>query len=115
MFSLIPAFITSATGIGSVENKKLPYLATSSWRRQDLMERMERAQLQQAQMQQNNARMPGFGGVRNRPQRVVREVVVDQARLDTLVSMGFDRSRAEIALKNTNNDLEQATNNLLTN
>ena len=79
------------------------------------MERMERAQLQQAQMQQNaaNRPMPGFGGVRNR--RVVREVVVDQGRLDTLVSMGFDRSRAEIALRNTNNDLEQATNNLLTN
>merc|ERR1711971_447472 len=109
VFSLIPAFITSATGIGANENQKFPYLATSSWRRQELMERIERAQMQQAQLQQNaaNRPMPGFGGVRR---RVVREeVVVNQAKLDTLIAMGFDRSRAETALKNTNNDLEQAT------
>lgn len=118
VFSLIPAFIQSATGIGNNETHKFPYLATSSWRRQELMERMERAQMQRQQMAFNQN--PLVNGIRRRAagvaeRVVVREVQINQGHLDTLVSMGFDRSRAETALRNTNNDLEQATNNLLSN
>ena len=111
VFSLIPAFIQSATGFGSLETKKVPYLATASWRRQELLEKLERQQMQRQQM----AFAGNVGGVRRRAAAPAAVVQINQAHLDTLVSMGFDRNRAETALRNTNNDLEQATNNLLTN
>ena len=112
MFSLIPAFIQSATGFGQTETQKPPYLATASWRKQAVLERIERMQMQR-QTAAFNAVHPG-ANIRRRAQPAPATPFVANAQhLEVLLSMGFERARAETALRQTNNDLEQATNNLL--
>merc|ERR1712060_137568 len=114
IFSLIPETVDKFLGF-STNRPEYPFMATSSWRRQETMEKIERAQMQA--MQQRGAQVAAGNMIRRAAggenQRVRRVFQLDQAKLATLTSMGFREDRAKHYLERTNNDLEQATNFLL--
>ena len=55
----------------------------------------------------------GAQGVRQRGGEPVRQPVASPVLVATLTDMGFPRERVEEALRQTNNDVDQATNLLL--
>jgi len=108
VFTILPGLFSAATD--SNYSREPPFLATESWRKQVIMERIERLQMQR---QQNNFNQQAFQHLRQRRQAAPQVVQPDPTKLETLTAMGFDRTRSETALRQTNNDLEQATNLLL--
>ena len=52
-------------------------------------------------------------GFRQREGELVRQPVASTVLVATLTDMGFPRERVEEALRQTNNDVDQATNLLL--
>lgn len=115
IFTVVPGLFSAATESSVTRNP--PYLATESWRKQALMERIERTQMQRMTMGFQGAQNMAFpgAGARRRHQATAapRPVQVDAAKLEILKSMGFAQTQSENALRQTNNDLEQATNALL--
>lgn len=55
----------------------------------------------------------GDQGAAGRPQAAAQGVVASPALVATLTDMGFPRDRVEAALRQTNNNIDQATNHLL--
>merc|ERR1719220_1213067 len=115
--------MTNSTSNNKPLNK---FFATESWRRQDKLEKIEQAQMRlgrgmQFMQNQNNRFMqaranpnPMANNLRQRPAPAPRpQVAVDAEKLATLKNMGFREDRAQFFLRQTNNDLEQATNFLL--
>merc|ERR1719220_23233 len=125
LLRLVPAYMNSLMTEPS-QKPSFPFLATESWRRQDKLEKIEQAQMRlgrgmQFMQNQNNRFMqarananPMANNLRQRPAPAPRpQVAVDAEKLATLKNMGFREDRAQFFLRQTNNDLEQATNFLL--
>ena len=123
----MPGYLS--TLVNDVNSKpNFPFLATSSWRRQEQMEKLERAQMQRARVAGQGVQFMQNMHLRQRQNAAFRqnaaaqqaaaaqrpaEFPIDQGKLENLKSMGFREDRIKYFLRQTNNDEQQAINFLL--
>jgi len=127
IFKIVPGYLS--TLVNDVNSKpNFPFLATSSWRRQEQMEKLERAQMQRARVAGQGVQFMQNMHLRQRQNAAFRqnaaaqqaaaaqrpaEFPIDQGKLENLKSMGFREDRIKYFLRQTNNDEQQAINFLL--